>query len=35
MPSDEGSSHAIVWLPHGRAWKVMDKKRLAEQVVPK
>lgn len=35
MLSDEGHSDIITWMPHGRAWKVLDKERLLKQVLPK
>ena len=27
-------SHIIAWMPHGRAWKVLNKKLLVEEVLP-
>jgi hypothetical protein len=35
MLSDEQYSHIISWMPHGRAWKVLNKKLLMEQAIPK
>ena len=35
MLSDENFSHIISWMPHGRAWKVIDKDLLVEEVIPK
>jgi len=35
MLSDEKYSHIISWMPHGRAWKVLNKKLLVEQAIPK
>ena len=32
--SDEQYSHIIAWMPHGRAWKVLNKKLLVEEVIP-
>ena len=33
--SDEQYSHLISWMPHGRAWKVINKELLTEEVIPK
>ena len=33
--SDEQYAHIISWMPHGRAWKVIDKELLMEEVAPK
>jgi len=35
MLSDEQYSHIISWMSHGRAWKVLDKKLLVEEAIPK
>ena len=35
MLSDEQYSHIISWMPHGRAWKVLNKKLLVEEAIPK
>lgn len=35
MLSDELNSHAIAWMPHGRAFKIVDKERLMTDVLPK
>lgn len=35
MLSDENFSHIISWMPHGRAWKVINKELLVEEVIPK
>jgi len=35
MLSCKENSHAIVWLPHGRALRIIDKERLIEEVIPK
>ena len=35
MLSDEQYSHIISWMPHGRAWKVQNKKLLIEEAIPK
>lgn len=32
--ADDQFSHIIAWMPHGRAWKVLNKKLLMEEVVP-
>ena len=32
--SSEQFSHLIAWLPHGRAWKVIDRDRFAFEVLP-
>jgi len=32
--SDEQYSHIIAWMPHGRAWKVLNKKLLVDEVIP-
>jgi len=28
------NEHAITWMPHGRAWKIIDKELLINQVIP-
>ncbi|KAL3783831.1 hypothetical protein HJC23_005324 [Cyclotella cryptica] len=33
--SNPEHAHAICWQPHGRAWKIKDKKLLVEKVIPK
>lgn len=33
--ADERYAHIITWMPHGRAWKVLDKDLLVETVIPK
>ncbi len=33
--SDEQYAHVISWMPHGRAWKVIDKELLMEEAAPK
>eukprot|EP00804_Cyclotella_cryptica_P027675 CCRYP_010293-RB/>CCRYP_010293-RB protein AED:0.05 eAED:0.05 QI:191/1/1/1/0.66/0.75/4/300/416 len=33
--SNPEHSYAISWQPHGRAWKIRDKKLLVEKVIPK
>lgn len=35
MLSDEQYSHIISWMPHGRAWKIIDKELLMEEAAPK
>ena len=35
MLSDEQYSHVISWMPHGRAWKIIDKELLMEEAAPK
>jgi hypothetical protein len=35
MISDPKSSEAIQWQPHGRAWKVINKEKLVEEVIPR
>ena len=35
MLSDEQYSHIISWMPHGRAWKVINKELLMEEAIPK
>ncbi|KAL9189727.1 hypothetical protein ACHAXT_009402 [Thalassiosira profunda] len=32
--SDESYSAVITWMPHGRAWKVLDKERLISSALP-
>lgn len=32
--SNPDHSHVITWMPHGRAWKVLDKKALIASVLP-
>mmetsp|Transcript_10317 Transcript_10317/g.21794 ORF Transcript_10317/g.21794 Transcript_10317/m.21794 type:complete len:393 (+) Transcript_10317:105-1283(+) len=32
--SEPTHSDVITWMPHGRAWKIIDKKRLVEEVLP-
>ena len=32
--SNEQYSHIISWMPHGRAWKVIDKKLFMEEAAP-
>lgn len=34
MLSDDKNSDVITWMPHGRAWKVLDKDRLIHEVIP-
>ncbi|KAL9186011.1 hypothetical protein ACHAXT_005249 [Thalassiosira profunda] len=34
MLSDPGNAEIIAWLPHGRAWKVVDRDRLITEVIP-
>eukprot|EP00984_Skeletonema_dohrnii_P000364 scaffold120_cov134-Skeletonema_dohrnii-CCMP3373.AAC.7 len=33
--SDEQYSHIIAWMPHGRAWKVLNKTLLVDEALPK
>lgn len=33
--SNEEHSDVICWMPHGRAWKILDKRRFMEEVAPK
>lgn len=33
--SNDEHSDVICWMPHGRAWKVLDRQRFIEEVVPK
>jgi hypothetical protein len=33
--SDPSNSHIIAWMPHGRAWKILDKKLLLSVAAPK
>eukprot|EP00984_Skeletonema_dohrnii_P031934 scaffold25149_cov78-Skeletonema_dohrnii-CCMP3373.AAC.2 len=33
--SDEQYSNIISWMPHGRAWKVLNKTLLVDEVIPK
>jgi hypothetical protein len=35
MLSSEQYSHIISWMPHGRAWKVINKELLVEEAIPK
>ena len=35
MLSDRQYSHIILWMPHGRAWKVNNKELLMEEAAPK
>lgn len=35
MLSDEQHSHIISWMPHGRAWKVLNKDKFVDKVIPK
>ena len=35
MLSDEQYSHIISWMPHGRAWKVLNKELLMVEAIPK
>jgi len=32
--SEPKNSHVITWMPHGRAWKILDKERLISEVIP-
>ena len=34
MLSDPRHADAITWMPHGRAWKVLDRDRLMKDVLP-
>eukprot|EP00571_Detonula_confervacea_P010867 CAMPEP_0172302126 /NCGR_PEP_ID=MMETSP1058-20130122/3875_1 /TAXON_ID=83371 /ORGANISM="Detonula confervacea, Strain CCMP 353" /LENGTH=381 /DNA_ID=CAMNT_0013012491 /DNA_START=84 /DNA_END=1229 /DNA_ORIENTATION=- len=34
MLSAPEHSHVITWMPHGRAWKILDKERLISDVIP-
>lgn len=34
MLSDSGFSHIITWMPHGRAWKILNKELLISSAVP-
>ncbi len=33
--ADERYAHIISWMPHGRAWKVLNKDLLVDEVIPK
>ncbi|KAK1740863.1 heat shock factor family protein [Skeletonema marinoi] len=35
MLSNEQYSHIIAWMPHGRAWKVLDRRLLVEEAIPR
>lgn len=35
MLSDPQNFHAVAWMPHGRAWKIIDKERLTSDAIPK
>ncbi|KAL9189653.1 hypothetical protein ACHAXT_009328 [Thalassiosira profunda] len=34
MLSDPRNADAIAWMPHGRAWRVIDKTKLLDEVIP-
>ncbi|KAL7550043.1 hypothetical protein ACHAWF_013309 [Thalassiosira exigua] len=35
MLSDPENSRAVTWMPHGRAWKILDKEVLVSEILPR
>jgi hypothetical protein len=35
MLSDERNSNVVCWLPHGKGFAILDKKRFSNEVMPK